>query len=80
MEAQHVPSVFLSWKLQHMYILLLLSSLLFAAIINICMTPCVSPGKTGDWKSHFTVAQNEDFDEHYKQKMKNSTLQFRTEV
>ncbi|KAF4070627.1 hypothetical protein AMELA_G00287490 [Ameiurus melas] len=37
-------------------------------------------GKVGDWKNHFTVAQNEHFDEHYRQKMKNTTLQFRTEI
>ncbi|XP_032376195.1 cytosolic sulfotransferase 1 [Etheostoma spectabile] len=37
-------------------------------------------GKVGDWKNHFTVTQDEKFDENYKQKMKNSTLQFRTEV
>lgn len=39
-----------------------------------------SPGKVGDWKNHFTVALHEQFDEDYKQKMKNPTLQFRTEV
>ncbi|KAM9475518.1 cytosolic sulfotransferase 2-like [Clarias gariepinus] len=37
-------------------------------------------GKVGDWKNHFTVAQKEQFDEHYKQKMKDTNLQFCEEI
>jgi hypothetical protein len=37
-------------------------------------------GKVGDWKNHFTVAQNEQFDEEYHKKLNNTTLHFRTEV
>lgn len=37
-------------------------------------------GKVGDWKNHFTVTQNEQFDEHYQKKMQKTGLKFRMNI
>ncbi|XP_036434862.1 cytosolic sulfotransferase 3-like [Colossoma macropomum] len=49
-------------------------------VMDFKISPFMRKGKVGDWKNHFTVAQNEQFDKHYKQKMKSTTLQFRTQI
>lgn len=37
-------------------------------------------GVAGDWKTTFTVAQNERFDAHYAEKMAGCSLRFRTHL
>ncbi|NXW31890.1 ST1D1 Sulfotransferase, partial [Phaetusa simplex] len=50
------------------------------ALMDHSLSPFLRKGISGDWKNHFTVAQNERFDQHYREHMAGSDLCFQMEV
>uniref|UniRef100_A0A8C4SWI8 Sulfotransferase n=1 Tax=Erpetoichthys calabaricus TaxID=27687 RepID=A0A8C4SWI8_ERPCA len=49
-------------------------------LMNQEISPFMRKGKVGDWKNHFTVAQNERFEEEYRRRMAKTSLRLTDEL
>ncbi|XP_039620770.1 sulfotransferase 1C2-like [Polypterus senegalus] len=56
------------------------ASIIPTSILDVRISPFMRKGQVGDWKNHFTVAQNERFEEEYRRRMAGTSLRFRTEL
>uniref|UniRef100_A0A8C4T089 Sulfotransferase n=1 Tax=Erpetoichthys calabaricus TaxID=27687 RepID=A0A8C4T089_ERPCA len=56
------------------------ASTMSTSVLDLSISPFMRKGQVGDWKNHFTVAQNERFEEEYRRRMAKTSLRFRTEL
>lgn len=49
-------------------------------VMDHSISPFMRKGIVGDWRNHFTVAQDETFEKEYRRRMEGTDLSFRTQL